>query len=135
MTDPTVPEFTPTLVSKLKRRAKARTSADPLEATIEARVCSYAKERSVDHRKYVTPNYASSPDRVFYPGHGLAFFIEFKRKGRVATPKQEREHARLRNRGFDVYVVDNVEDGMRVIDFWVTHTKSLYGSVPELPSA
>jgi len=43
-------------------------------------------------------------------------FVEYKRTGESATPSQAREHARLRVLGFQVDVVDNVEDARRVID-------------------
>ena len=45
-----------------------------------------------------------------------AFWIEFKREGGKATAMQEREAQRLRDCGFEVYLVDSVEDGKAVID-------------------
>lgn len=36
-------------------------------------------------------------------------FVECKRPGEIPTPAQEREHAKLRERGFTVLVVDNFE--------------------------
>ena len=36
-------------------------------------------------------------------------FVECKRPGETPTPAQEREHAKLRERGFTVRVVDNFE--------------------------
>ena len=44
------------------------------------------------------------------------WFCEFKRKGKVPTPAQQREHDRLRMRGVVVYVIDTVEDGIVMVD-------------------
>jgi hypothetical protein len=52
----------------------------------------------------------SAPDRLFLiPGKGL-FFVEFKRPGEKPRADQKREHVRLRNKGYDVYVIDTFED-------------------------
>ena len=47
---------------------------------------------------------------------GTIIFIEFKRPGEKATAAQKKEHRKLRARGFEVYVIDNVEDAKRVLD-------------------
>ena len=44
------------------------------------------------------------------------WFCEFKRKGKLPTPAQQREHDRLRMRGVVVYVIDTVEDGKEMVD-------------------
>lgn len=44
------------------------------------------------------------------------FFVEFKRQGKKPRPEQEYEHARLRARGFRVYVVDNRDSGLEVLE-------------------
>lgn len=102
-------------VKKFKRKRRT----DPLEKDIERKVCKYSEERGIEQEKYVSPNKRSVPDRIFYPGNGVCTFIEFKRAGEKPTPAQERDHAARRARGYDVRVVDNVEDGKRVIDLWV----------------
>lgn len=63
----------------------------------------------------------NAPDRLFItPDHRL-FFVEFKRQGEKPRPEQDHEHERLRARGFHVHVIDNREDGLRVIE------KEIYG--------
>lgn len=63
----------------------------------------------------------NAPDRLFItPDHRL-FFIEFKRKGEKPRPEQAYEHEKLRARGFHVYVVDDREAGLKVIE------KEIYG--------
>jgi hypothetical protein len=44
------------------------------------------------------------------------FFCEFKREGQKPTPPQEREHKRLRQHKVSVFVIDNVDDGLRTVD-------------------
>lgn len=92
---------------------------DPLESTIEREVCSYAKSKGIEHRKFTTPNRRSAPDQMFLLGNGRVHFIEFKRKGEKPTRGQLREHDDLRALGYVVGVIDNVADGKLLIDFWV----------------
>lgn len=87
-----------------------------LEKNIENRVCAYAKKRGWRAMKFVSPAYRSVPDRIFFKAPGRAFFIEFKKPGKKPTPKQTLECQRLIDEGFDVFVIDSVEDGMHVID-------------------
>ena len=86
-----------------------------LEKQIEERVNTYAKEHGVMVYKFTSPARAAVPDRL-YVYHGKVWFIEFKREGKSPTPAQEREHDRLREHDIDVFVVDNVEFGKKVID-------------------
>lgn len=103
-------------IKKLTRKRRT----DPLESKIEKKVCEYAEARGIMQRKFVTPARRSAPDRIFFPGNGLCFFIEFKRRGERPTSNQEREHLKLRNLGYLVEVVDNIEQGKKVIDLWVS---------------
>ncbi len=87
-----------------------------LEKQIEAKVCAYARERGLLVYKFTSPAYASVPDRLFILPNGRMFFCEFKRGGQKPTPQQEREHNRLRGHKVNVFVIDNVEAGMRMVD-------------------
>lgn len=89
---------------------------NPLESAIEHRVCDYAKSLRVLSYKFTSPARRSVPDRLFIVPGGRMFFIEFKRKGQSPTAAQAVEIARIRNQGGAVYVVDNVEQGKKVID-------------------
>ena len=110
----------PINIKKFKRhKPKGCRKADPLEATIERQVCAHAKSKGIPSRKFVTPNRRSAPDRIFLPGKGQCFFIEFKRLGKKPTEGQYREHTRLREDGYEVYVVDNITDGVKVINTWL----------------
>lgn len=87
-----------------------------LEKDIEAAVCKYAKTRKLEVYKFSSPNRVGVPDRLFLAPYQHAFWIEFKRSGGKPTEMQTRECDRLRRMGFDVYLVDSVEDGKTVID-------------------
>lgn len=93
-----------------------RRDTRPLEKEIEEKGCRYGKSIGWDCRKYTSPAHRSVPDRMCLHDFGTIVFIEFKRTGEKATPAQLKEHAKLRARGFDVYVIDNVEDAKRVFD-------------------
>jgi hypothetical protein len=89
--------------------------SNPLEKVIEEKVNAYAKERGFMTLKFTSPARAAVPDRL-YIKNGLAFFVEFKRRGKIPTPAQEREHHRLREQKMLVYVIDNIEDGWKMVD-------------------
>ena len=87
-----------------------------IEKHIEARVCDYAKQRGLLVYKFTSPARAAVPDRLFILPGGRMFFCEFKREGQKPTPAQEREHKRLRAYDVPVFVIDNVDDGLRMVD-------------------
>ena len=66
--------------------------------------------------KFTSPARAAVPDDMIVCKNGRVVFIEFKRKGKVPTPAQLREHERLRGHNVPVYVIDDVEAGKRLID-------------------
>jgi hypothetical protein len=88
----------------------------PLESDVEGAVCRYARAKGMLVYKFTSPQRRGVPDRLFIPPDRCGFFIEFKRLGKKATPEQIREIRKLQSKGQHVYVVDNVEDGKRIID-------------------
>lgn len=66
------------------------------------------------HRKVVYQGRRGAPDDWYFGFGGRLIIIEHKRPGKKPDPHQEREIARLRERGFDVRVVSTVEKAMRV---------------------
>lgn len=86
-----------------------------LEKDIEAAVCKYARDKGMLAYKFTSPARAAVPDRLMVYA-GEVFFIEFKRAGQKPTPAQMREHIHLRNAGMRVFVIDNVEDGKKLIN-------------------
>lgn len=87
-----------------------------LEKQIEKAVCDYAKSKKILAYKFSSPGHAAVPDRMFVMPGGKMFMIEFKAEGKKPTAPQIREHIRLMQQGISVYVVDNVEEGILVID-------------------
>lgn len=87
-----------------------------LEKNIEAKVCGYARERGLLAYKFTSPAHAAVPDRLFVLPSGKMFFCEFKREKQKPTPAQEREHLRLRQHKVSVFVIDNVDDGLRMVN-------------------
>ncbi len=97
-----------------------------LEKDIESAVCSYATQTyDMLARKYTSPSHRSVPDRLFL-GHGdHHFFIEFKKESGKLTPGQEREIEKLKKRGHRVYVVDDIEEGKRIVDTEVQGNRAI----------
>ena len=85
------------------------------EAPIEKKVTAYAESLGWWARKFSSPARRSVPDHI-YARAGDVFFIEFKATGKPATKAQLHEHKKIRAQGFDVYVIDNIEDGRAVFD-------------------
>lgn len=94
-----------------KRRDKR-----PLEKDIESKACRYGKSTGWTMTKFTSPAHRSVPDRLCLHDFGTVLFIEFKRENEKPTPAQHKEHARLRARGFDVRVIDNLEDAKHALD-------------------
>lgn len=90
-----------------------------LERDIEKRVCEYAKNKGLLVYKFSSPSHRGCPDRLFIRPDGLVWFCEFKKEGQKPTPVQVREITRLRGHGAQVFVVDSVDEGKRVIDLMV----------------
>jgi len=99
-----------------------------LERDIEKAVCDYAKTRGLIAYKFTSPNRRSVPDRLFCGPGGVHFFIEFKAPGKKPTEKQLREILRLQCMSHLVYVVDDIEEGKRIVQ---SETAHLAFSVPE----
>jgi len=87
-----------------------------LESYIEKKVIAAAEAAGFMQRKVKYINRNGAPDRWFFGPTGQLIIIEFKKAGEKPDPHQEREIKRLRDRGFKVYVIDNVEDGKALFE-------------------
>lgn len=87
-----------------------------IEKQVEAAVKRYAESKGWLTRKWTSPSHSFVPDQIFISPSGKVIFIEFKRPGGKTTSGQNREHQRLRDQGCTVFVIDNVEEGKRVVD-------------------
>lgn len=86
------------------------------ESAIEKTVCNYSEKQGMVQRKYKTPGMRNAPDRIFFASFGVVFFIEFKAPKKKPRKGQIREAEKLRALGQDVYFVDNVAEGKKIID-------------------
>ena len=91
----------------------------PLEKSIEAAVCKYARDKGCLAFKFSSPARAAVPDRLFIAPGGRIWFAELKCAGAKATPAQLREHETLRAHGATVFLIDAVADGKTMVDLMV----------------
>lgn len=59
--------------------------------------------------KVKVPGRRNWPDRINLLGNGYVFYIEFKKEGKEPRPAQIYRFKKLRERGYHVYVCDNLE--------------------------
>ena len=82
-----------------------------LEGGIVLNTIRAAKRAGYIHRKVVYQNRHGAPDDWFFGHGGDLIIVEHKRPGKSPEAHQEREIARLRTKGFKVYVVDSIDAG------------------------
>lgn len=86
-----------------------------LEKTIEESVVAHAKKRGCLIRKMNGLGARGWPDRMFLFA-GRTLFIEFKKPGGAATPQQAAFHQQMMEKGFPVFVIDDIAAGKSLID-------------------
>jgi len=89
--------------------------SQPTERYIERSVCDYAESLGWLVYKFVSPHNRGVPDRIFLKDNE-AFFIEFKSPGGKMSALQKHHAKKLHGTNFDVYVIDNIDRGKKVID-------------------
>jgi len=85
------------------------------EGYIQKKVKDYAETKGWLARKWSSPGRRSVPDYIFFR-KGKVKMIEFKSTGKKPTKGQRREHRRLNQTGFPVDVIDNIEDGKKLME-------------------
>jgi hypothetical protein len=81
-----------------------------LERTIEAALVRRVAKLGGLCEKFVSPGRRSVPDRIVTLPGGRIVFVEVKAPGKYPTELQERDHARRRKLGCEVWVIDSIED-------------------------
>lgn len=66
--------------------------------------------------KFVSPGFDGMPDRIVLLPHGLFAFVELKAPGKKPRPLQLSRHKLLRSFGFQVYVLDSIEQIGVILD-------------------
>ncbi len=97
------------IASYKKRKAAGKTKRKPREADIEAALRDRAKALGGIALKLTSPARRGAPDRLVLMPGGRMFFVELKAPGAKPTPNQLREHAMLRQLGFRVDVIDDLD--------------------------
>lgn len=80
-----------------------------LERDIEKALCKKVKELEGTCEKYTSPSRRSVPDRLIMLPDKRIIFVECKAPGKVPTIAQQNDHDRRRAMGFDVRVIDSLE--------------------------
>jgi hypothetical protein len=80
-----------------------------LERDIEKALCKKVKELGGTCEKYTSPSRRSVPDRLIMLPDKRIIFVECKAPGKVPTIAQKNDHDRRRAMGFDVRVIDSME--------------------------
>lgn len=86
-----------------------------LESAVENPVVKRAERAGYFVRKVQWVGRIGAPDRVFARKDRGQVYIEFKKPGGEPRRSQREEHRRMREAGFEVHVVDNVRDGLRIL--------------------
>lgn len=92
------------------------------ESDVEYYFCREVEIRHGEVRKVKWIARAHAPDRLaLLPTRHLHFYAELKRPGKGARAGQEREHARMRGAGMQVYVLNTktqIDTLFSHIDAW-----------------
>lgn len=87
-----------------------------VEAVAEKKFVAECKRRRVLSLKMSIPGWRNWPDQQVLIGQGHVFYIEFKRQGEVPRDGQLYRHAKLRSKGYSVYVCDTYEDAVKALE-------------------
>ena len=82
------------------------------EKQIENKLASEVKKAGGIALKFVSPSFDGMPDRLVLIPDGHIAFVELKAPGKKPRPLQLARHRLLRSLGFQVYVIDSVEQLM-----------------------
>ena len=86
------------------------------EKYIEQKLVKAVKAMGGIAPKFTSPGFDGMPDRIILLPGGRMAFAELKAPGKKPRPLQEARHRLLRRLGFNVYVVDGVEQIESVLD-------------------
>ncbi len=85
------------------------------EKKIEQKLVTAVKKHGGICPKFVSPGFDGMPDRLLLLPHGRFAFVEVKAPNQKPRPLQLSRHRRLRRLGFQVYVLDALEDIDKII--------------------
>jgi len=79
------------------------------EKFIEEKLIAEVKKRGGICPKWVSPGFVGVPDRLVFLPDGQFAMVEVKSTGKKPRPIQISRHKRLKDLGFQVYVLDEIE--------------------------
>ena len=85
------------------------------EKKIEQKLVTAVKKNGGICPKFVSPGFDGMPDRLLLLPHGRFAFVEVKAPNQKPRPLQLSRHRLLRRLGFQVYVLDALEDIDKII--------------------
>ena len=85
------------------------------EKKIEQKLVTALKKHGGICPKFVSPGFDGMPDRLLLLPHGRFAFVEVKAPNQKPRPLQLSRHRLLRRLGFQVYVLDALEDIDKII--------------------
>ncbi len=86
------------------------------EKSIEKKLVLAVKAKGGMAPKFISPGLDGMPDRIILLPGGRMAFVEVKAPGKVPRPLQMAIHNILRILGFNVYVLDNIEQIGEILD-------------------
>ena len=86
------------------------------EKTIEKKLILAIKDMGGIAPKFMSPGFDGMPDRIVLLPGGRMGFVEVKAPGKVPRPLQEARHRMLRRLGFQVYLLDAVDQIGGILD-------------------
>ncbi len=86
------------------------------EKEVEQKLVKAVKNGGGICPKFVSPGFDGMPDRIILLPDGKFAFAELKAPGEKPRPLQLSRHRMLRELGFNVYVIDGVDQIRKVID-------------------
>ena len=79
------------------------------EKVIEQKLAAAIKKAGGIALKFVSPGFDGMPDRLLLLPDGKIAFVEVKAQGKKPRSLQLARHRLLRKLGFQVYIIDNVD--------------------------
>jgi hypothetical protein len=86
------------------------------EKTIEQKLVTAVKNMGGICPKWVSPGFDGMPDRIVLLPNSRIAFVEVKAPGQKPRPLQMARHKLLRNLGFSVFVLDDLEQIGGILD-------------------
>jgi len=87
-----------------------------LEKDLEKKIVNKAKKLGYLTYKFVSPSNRGVPDRIFISESGKLFFVEFKSKKGKLSKLQEKKISELRAKKQSVFVVNDEELAMEILE-------------------